>query len=259
MRLPTLFRPARPRSRGVYLLWTAAQSVVVWGVTLGVGPALLVALEHRAGIPGFRFTGQPVLAAVLFLACSALNLATGALLAVGGRGTPLPLACPRTLVLGGPYRYVRNPMAIAGIGQGVAVALWLGSWSVLGYAASGAVVWHVLVRPAEERDLASRFGAPYDAYRRSVPLWWPRRRPFVAVPCTRCGSEDDVQSFIIRSVPGPLAPEVEQATRDEEAALLAHLEAGDEDALRVMGITIVRPPTESALLCRRCASAKPLH
>jgi protein-S-isoprenylcysteine O-methyltransferase Ste14 len=69
-------------------------------------------------------------------------------------------------------------MAVAGIGQGVAVALWLGSWVVLLYALAGAVLWHVAIRPAEERDLAARFGSAYRAYRSAVRLWLPRLRPY---------------------------------------------------------------------------------
>ena len=128
-------------------------------------------------LPGLR---QPIVAAVLFVGMSALNVATGITLAVRGRGTPLPLACPRELVISGPYRYVRNPMAVAGIGQGVAIGLWFGSLLILLYAAAGAVVWHVFVRPAEEDDLSARFGPAYDVYRKSVPLWWPRGQPYVA-------------------------------------------------------------------------------
>jgi protein-S-isoprenylcysteine O-methyltransferase Ste14 len=168
-----LFRPAPNRSRAQNLLWTAAQCAVVWGTTLVVLPLLIVELERRLGVHGFRFRAQTVVAIALFMAASALNLATGAVLAVIGRGTPLPLASPQSLVLTGPYRYVRNPMAIAGISQGIAVAIWLGSWTVLAYAFAGAVFWHVVLRPAEEADLVSRFGAEYEAYRRAIPLWYP--------------------------------------------------------------------------------------
>jgi protein-S-isoprenylcysteine O-methyltransferase Ste14 len=100
------------------------------------------------------------------------------ILAVRGRGTPLPLVSTRHLVVSGPYRHVRNPMAIAGILQGIAVAMWLGSWLVLVYSALGAVVWHTLVRPAEERDLRARFGTAYTKYRDSVPLWLPALHSF---------------------------------------------------------------------------------
>ncbi len=176
--MTSLFRPAPPRSRRANLLWTAAQSVAIWGLALLVGPAVLVAAERRLGVPRFDFSGRTSLALLLFGATSALNLATGAVLAARGRGTPLPTACPRALVVSGPYRHVRNPMAVAGIGQGVAVAVGLGSWLVLLYALGGAVLWHVVVRPVEERDLAERFGSAYAHYRRAVPLWWWRRRPY---------------------------------------------------------------------------------
>lgn len=98
--------------------------------------------------------------------------------AVQGRGTPLPLQTARKLVVHGPYRFVRNPMAVAGIAQGLAVGMFLANWLVISYALLGAVSWHLLCRPAEERDLLQRFGEPYRAYRGAVPLWWPRMRPF---------------------------------------------------------------------------------
>jgi protein-S-isoprenylcysteine O-methyltransferase Ste14 len=155
------------------------QSAVVWGLALLVAPMVIVHLERGRGIQ-IDSLHQPIAGVVLFVAFSLLNVTTGMVLAVRGRGTPLPLASARELVVTGPYRYVRNPMAIAGIGQGVAVALWLGSVFTLAYCAAGAVVWHIGVRPAEERDLSVRFGAAYDAYRAAVPLWWPRLRPFGA-------------------------------------------------------------------------------
>jgi protein-S-isoprenylcysteine O-methyltransferase Ste14 len=88
---------------------------------------------------------------------------------------------PRELVVEGPYRFLRNPMAVAGLGQASAVGLWLGSWSVLAYVLAGGVIWHILVRPVEEADLARRFGPPYEAYRRSTPLWIPSPFPSAQV------------------------------------------------------------------------------
>lgn len=86
-----------------------------------------------------------------------------------------PLDTARSLVTKGPYAWVRNPMAIAGLLQGTGVALFLGSPIVLVYVLAGGLLWQLLVRPVEERDLLERFGAGYTAYRASVRCWIPRR------------------------------------------------------------------------------------
>jgi hypothetical protein len=95
-------------------------------------------------------------------------------MALRGRGTPLPLCAAREFVTTGPYRHVRNPMAVAGIAQGVAVGVFFDSSLVVLYALAGAVLWHTAIRPPEERDLLARFPAAFPAYRDEVPLWVPR-------------------------------------------------------------------------------------
>ena len=172
--MPSIFRPAPPRSAWRNVAWTAAQSVVVWGVALLGVPLAIIALERKAGGHPVSWLHVPVLAVAMFFACTALNISAGFGLAVRGEGTPLPMAAPRRLVLSGPYRYLRNPMAVAGIGQGLAVGLWFGSWVVLVYALAGAILWHFAIRPAEEDDLLARFGDAYAQYRSTVPLWRPR-------------------------------------------------------------------------------------
>ena len=101
-------------------------------------------------------------------------------MATAGRGTPLPTSPARRLVIAGPYRWVRNPMALAGVLQAVGVGLWLGSWVVVAYALCGAVLWHVVVRPQEERELIERFGEPYEHYRRAARCWLPRTTPLAS-------------------------------------------------------------------------------
>lgn len=181
MQTVALYRPAAPATPRRNLLKTALQCAVVWSVTLAILPALILAAERRLGVAGFDFDGRLPLATLLFVAFSALNLRSGGVLSTVGRGTPLPLDCPRELVVSGPYAHVRNPMAIAGLGQGFAVALWLGSWAVLAYVAAGVAVWQWGARPSEERDLEARFGESYRAYRTAVPCWVPRRRPYHAM------------------------------------------------------------------------------
>ncbi len=186
LRGPFAFRPAASRaSPARHLGATAVQAGLFWGLLLGVVPLAIAALEERWGLAvalpeGLSTWARGAGLALLVLA-TALGIASAAALATRGDGTPLPSAMPNRLVVAGPYRVVRNPMAVAGIAQGVAVGLLLTSWLVVGYAMAGAVIWHLLVRPPEEADLEARFGEPYRRYRGAVRCWVPRLRPVPAV------------------------------------------------------------------------------
>lgn len=173
-------REARPASCGWILLKTLGQTVVFWSLFLLVLPVGIVVLETQLGLDGWRF-GSPAWAwcgGLLFALGGALGLTSGWVMAVRGRGTPLPADCARELVVVGPYRYVRNPMAVAGLTQGVAVGLLLGSPAVVAYALLGGPVWHLFVRRWEEADLERRFGDPYCRYRAAVWCWLPRLRGY---------------------------------------------------------------------------------
>lgn len=161
-----------PRSA---VIWTLAQTVVFWGICLGVVPQGIIELERHLGIGSFHHSGQSIVAGVMFGFASTLGLWSGIVIATRGDGTPLPTATAPVLVQAGPYRWVRNPMAIAGIAQGIAVGWYFGSAGVIAYALLGAVLWHCCVRPVEERDLANRFGVAYRSYQQQVGLWLPRR------------------------------------------------------------------------------------
>lgn len=173
---PFRARQAREAATRTHLLHTAVQIVLFWTLFLLILPTIIALVEHRWGL-SIEF-GLPlrVCGAVIFLAGSVLGLRSAALMARLGRGTPVPMATASVLVVAGPYRWVRNPMAIAGIGQGVAVGLMIGSWLVIVYALCGSLIWNHLVRPWEEKDLAERFGAPYEQYRDTVSCWVPRRQ-----------------------------------------------------------------------------------
>ena len=49
---------------------------------------------------------------------------------------------------------------------------------LLVYAAVVGAAMASFVYGYEEPTLSARFGAEYDAYRRAVPAWWPRLRPW---------------------------------------------------------------------------------
>lgn len=159
---------------------TLLQIVAFWSFFLWVLPTFVYYGETRFGLAHFRFT-HPLWQAVgitLFVVMGTLGFSCGMIMAAKGGGTPLPLDCPNRLVLIGPYRYVRNPMAIAGLAQGVAVGLYLGSPAVVLYALAGVGLWNYGVRPWEEKDLEQRFGPAYDHYRKSVRCWILHRYPY---------------------------------------------------------------------------------
>jgi len=57
----------------------------------------------------------------------------------------------------------------------VGQALVLGRPALLVYAAAFVAVTGAFARWYEEPALRGRFGSEYEAYRRAVPGWWPRR------------------------------------------------------------------------------------
>jgi protein-S-isoprenylcysteine O-methyltransferase Ste14 len=101
---------------------------------------------------------------------------------VEGVGTPAPVAPTGRLVVGGAYRHVRNPMYLAVGAIIVGQALLLGQAILLLYAVFFAAAVATFVRGYEEPTLLGRFGEQYEAYRREVPRWRPRLRPWKQNP-----------------------------------------------------------------------------
>jgi protein-S-isoprenylcysteine O-methyltransferase Ste14 len=99
-----------------------------------------------------------------------------------GQGTAAPWDPPRRLVIAGPYRHVRNPMICSVLVMLAGAALLLNTLLVLAW---GAVffVGNMLYFPLkEEKELERRFGASYQNYKRHVPRWLPRLRPWQGEP-----------------------------------------------------------------------------
>ena len=95
-----------------------------------------------------------------------------------GRGTPAPVAPTEQLVVGGLYRWVRNPMYVA-VGSVIAgQVLLFGSIPLLTYLAVVLAAFAAFVHLYEQPKLTATYGEEYEAYRRAVPAWWPRLRPW---------------------------------------------------------------------------------
>ena len=95
--------------------------------------------------------------------------------AVSGRGTLAPVDPPKTLVVRGLYRYVRNPMYV-----GVLLILLGEAWlfylrALVLYAAGCFVTVHSFVWLYEEPNLRRKFGGSYARYCHAVNRWLPKR------------------------------------------------------------------------------------
>jgi protein-S-isoprenylcysteine O-methyltransferase Ste14 len=92
-----------------------------------------------------------------------------------GRGTLAPVDPPKTLVVRGLYRYVRNPMYVGVLWVLLGEALLFRSVPLLTYTAIWFVVVNLFVVFYEEPALRARFGESYEQYRRAVRRWIPGR------------------------------------------------------------------------------------
>jgi len=150
--------------------------VLAPGVVAGVVPWWLTRWETRTPLPWWaplRIVGLVLVAVGLLVLLHAFVR-----FVMEGVGTPSPVAPTERLVVGGLYRYVRNPMYLAVVAVVVGQALLLGRLELLLYAAALVVAFMAFVRWYEEPTLRRRFGAGYEAYSRAVPAWWPRGRPW---------------------------------------------------------------------------------
>lgn len=93
-----------------------------------------------------------------------------------GRGTPNPLDPPKTVVVNGLYRFVRNPMYLGALLVLLGEAELFGSPGLLLYALLIWMAWHLFVVLYEEPHLRNAFGEEYERYLKQVPRWLPRMR-----------------------------------------------------------------------------------
>jgi len=139
----------------------------------GVAPGL-------AGLPGadaIQIAGIFVLLIGLALFFSSLRR-----FAAEGDGTLAPWDPPRRLVVRGPYRYVRNPMISGVVFVLVGEALVLRSRPLGEWAAAFLAINLLYIPLLEEPMLEARFGDAWREYRKHVPMFFPRLRPWTGPP-----------------------------------------------------------------------------
>ncbi|HEX8870860.1 MAG TPA: methyltransferase, partial [Lentzea sp.] len=108
---------------------SAAFFLLAPGGVAGLIPWLLTRWEALPFWLPLRIAG-----AVLLLAALAVLISSFARFVAEGFGTPAPVAPPDRLVVGGFYRFVRNPMYLAVLSLITGQALVLGQLVLLAYA-----------------------------------------------------------------------------------------------------------------------------
>jgi protein-S-isoprenylcysteine O-methyltransferase Ste14 len=170
------YRPAERAPTTWLVMKTMVYLVVLWGVCLYLLPRAIVRWQHHVDLQALFFEPQQAIGIGVMALASTISFWSAILLAVAGRGTPARVDAPRHLVITGPYAWVRNPMVVCGLAQGFAVSLYTGSVLILLLVMGAGVLWHLIRRKDEEKDLQRVFGRNYELYRRSVRCWMPQRR-----------------------------------------------------------------------------------
>jgi protein-S-isoprenylcysteine O-methyltransferase Ste14 len=167
---------ARTRGYGVRVRHPALGTFVFFvaapGTMAGLVPWLITGWE---GSPA-GWDAVDLLGVLLGLVGLAMVVACFVRFVREGRGTPAPVAPTEELVVGGLYRYMRNPMYV-GVGLVIAAqCLAFRSFALGVWLALFTVAVSVFVVGYEQPTLRERYGASYDAYCRSVPAVMPRLR-----------------------------------------------------------------------------------
>jgi protein-S-isoprenylcysteine O-methyltransferase Ste14 len=149
---------------------------------LGTVPALLLWFTRDADAFGWRLSSWTDASLWLALACLGVGFpllrATISRFDAEGDGTLAPWDPTRKLVVSGPYRHVRNPMISGVVFSLLGEALLLRSPAVGCWGALFFLVNAVYFPISEEPGLEKRFGEDYRRYKRAVPRWIPRWRPW---------------------------------------------------------------------------------
>ena len=95
-----------------------------------------------------------------------------------GKGTLAPWDPTRRLVTGSLYGYVRNPMILGVFTILVGEAILLASLNIAVWAVAFFIINTLYFILFEEPGLIKRFGEEYMEYKRNVPRWMPRIKPW---------------------------------------------------------------------------------
>lgn len=157
-------------------LWKQVRAVILLpGIIAVVIPATILCFTGIVWPPS---PWNVIIGLVFTILGITLMVWTNRLFATVGHGTLAPWSPPEKLVVRGVYRHVRNPMIAGALCILLGEAIFFGSWWLLGWFGFALILNLIYIPLVEERGLAKRFGDDYLLYKRNVPRWIPRWRPW---------------------------------------------------------------------------------
>jgi protein-S-isoprenylcysteine O-methyltransferase Ste14 len=119
-------------------------------------------LEHGVG----------ALSAIVGLALMAWSVLTFVTI---GKGTAVPIAPPRKLIVSGPYKFCRNPMILGAILYYLGVGTYFGSLRIgIVMFLLSLIIGSCYIKLIEEKELQLKFGSDYDEYKRRTSFLLPK-------------------------------------------------------------------------------------
>jgi len=116
--------------------------------------------------------GIGILCAVVGLSLMAWSVLT--FVAVG-RGTAVPIAPPRKLIVSGPYRWCRNPMILGAMIYYLGVGTYFGSLRIgIVMLLLNLIIGTCYIKLIEEQELQLKFGADYGEYKGRTSFLLPK-------------------------------------------------------------------------------------
>lgn len=159
----------------ILVVKTTIQIISFWTLFLGIIPGMIIyTIFGKLELPDSIIIYS--ISSILFVLFSLLGLSSAYVMVKFGEGTPLPVDATKELVIAGPYKYLRNPMAVAGVGQILSITIVFKALPLVIYAIIGGIAWHIIVRPIEEKDLQERFGTRYLTYKSNTACWIPFKK-----------------------------------------------------------------------------------
>jgi protein-S-isoprenylcysteine O-methyltransferase Ste14 len=177
----------RAQTVAIIVGWAAWLGVIAWHGTRQPKRRAVISLR-KATVAGFglqaaasllpwfwrRPSGAVRDAAAMLLAAAAVAFGCWAVRALGKQWrVPAALIADHELIRRGPYSMVRHPVYLSFLAMTVAGALVATGWPGIVVSAAVFIAGTEIRVRAEDRLLAGRFGAEFEAYRRRVPAYLP--------------------------------------------------------------------------------------